>query len=112
MVYRTIRIVKMPIAPILKAFPVWNNFLSISIPFGSFLSVSNKLIDTITIPSIINTTAQRFMNGNPGVSSLKPSERGIASIAAQSTELGVALFQNKPNIKIANMAGVVKPVYS
>ena len=96
----------------LNIFPVRNNFFSISIPFGSFLSDSNKLIPIIMIPKITKTTTQRFINGNPGESILKPRDNGIAKIAAQSTEFDVALFQNNPKIKIAKIAGVVKPVYS
>ena len=61
---------------------------------------------------IMKTTTHRFMNGKPGIKILKPSERGMDTIAAQRTEFGVVLFQNNPKIKMAKMAGVVNPVYS
>ncbi len=81
-------------------------------PFGSSFEDSSRLIITIIRAIIINTTTHRFMNGNPGINILNPSERGIDTMAAQSTEFGLVLFQNNPKIKMAKIAGVVKPVYS
>jgi len=98
--------------PILKLVSVWNNFVLISIAFGWFSEVSIIEMMTIIATRIRKTIPILSINGSVGNNHLNKNPNGIVTIAAQTAELEVARFQNKPSIKMATIPGLTNPVNS
>ena len=120
MVYSAASIPTIMTEPIIKAGDERNILLSIKIILGLFLLLrSIRLITIINNIRKIKTIVILSIKGKSGNApfvhvgrNFKMVETGMVRIAEVSAAVAVVRFQKKPNRKMDNTPGDIKPTYS